>query len=213
MIPWRVKSFLSTRFPLAYHLAVNIGARGNDQSYWDQRLAETWHQRTWPSKNQRIIQLTAEDDRVLDIACGNGSTLRALKEAKYRHLSGMEISHYAVERLRGEGFTMFEGKVPALPVPDAAYDVVIASQILEHVIRRGFFAREIRRVLAPGGRALVFVPDDCLGPIDEPEHVIKYTKATLTRFLNRHFDVMSVETMKDVNYEMPILFAQVRKRP
>jgi len=212
MIPWRVKSFFSARFPLAYHLAVNIGVR-NDPSYWDQRLAETWHQRTWPSKNQRIIQLTRRDDRILDIACGNGSTLRALKEAEYRNLSGMEISRYAVERLRGEGFTMFEGKVPTLPVPDAAFDVVIASQILEHVIRRSLFATEIQRVLGPGGRAFVFVPDDCLGPIDEPEHVIKYTNATLSAFLGKYFDVMSVETMKDVNYEMPILFAQVMKRP
>ena len=82
---------------------------------------------------------------------------------------------------------MFEGKVPTLPVPDAAFDIVIASQILEHVIRRGLFATEIHRVLSPGGRAFVFVPDDCLGPIDEPEHVIKYTNATLSAFLGKIF--------------------------
>ncbi len=213
MIPWRIKHFFSNRFPLFYHLAANVGARGNDPAYWDQRLADTWHQRTWPSKNRRIIELTNTDDGIFDIACGNGSTLRALKEAEYRSLSGMEISRYAVERLRAEGFTMYEGKVPALPVPDATFDVVIASQILEHVIRRRFFLTEIRRVLKPGGRAFIFVPDDCLGPIDEPEHVAKYTSKTLSRLLGSCFELMSVETMKDVNYEMPILFALVRKPP
>lgn len=213
MIPWRIKSFLSERFPLAYHFAVNIGARGNDQTHWDQRLAETWHQRTWPSKNRRIVELTNTDDRILDIACGNGSVLRALKDAGYPNLSGLEISLYAVERLKAEGFAMYQGSVPALPIPDAAFDVVIASQILEHVVRRGFFMTEIRRVLRPDGRAFIFVPDNCLGPIDEPEHVMKYTNATLSRFLCRYFEVISVETMKDINYSMPILFAQVRKRP
>ena len=52
---------------------------------------------------------------------------------------------------------------------------VAGAPLLEHVIRRSLFATEIQRVLGPGGRAFVFVPDDCLGPIDEPEHVIKYT--------------------------------------
>jgi SAM-dependent methyltransferase len=211
MLPWRIKNFLSERFPLAYHLAVNLGAGGNDQVHWDQRLADTWELRTWPTKNSRIVELTCKDDRILDIACGNGSVMRALKDAGYTNLSGLEISQYAVKRLEAEGFAMYLVSVPTLPIPDCKFDVVIASQILEHVIRRGHFMSEVQRVLTPGGRAFVFVPDDCLGPIDEPEHVIKYTKSTLSRFLARHFDVLSIESMKDDNHSMSILFAQVRK--
>jgi 2-polyprenyl-3-methyl-5-hydroxy-6-metoxy-1,4-benzoquinol methylase len=95
---------------------------------------------------------------------------------------------------------------------DSTFDVVIASQVLEHVIRRRRFVEEIDRVLKPGGRAFIFVPDDCLGPIDEPEHVIKYTADTLRRFLSGTFDIDSIESMHDENFEMGILFAQLRKR-
>jgi 2-polyprenyl-3-methyl-5-hydroxy-6-metoxy-1,4-benzoquinol methylase len=56
-------------------------------------------------------------------------------------LHALEISPYAEQRLRREGMTMCQGKLPDLPMPDGRFDVVIASQILEHVIRRRRFMR------------------------------------------------------------------------
>jgi len=106
---------------------------------------------------------------------------------------------------------MHLGKLPSVPLPDNTFDVVIASQVLEHLVRRGRFLREVRRILKPGGRALIFVPDDCLGPIDEPEHVIKFTALSLRKLLEAHFAVTSVESMRDVNHSMPVLFAAVEK--
>jgi hypothetical protein len=58
VLPWRVKALISNHFPLAYHLAVNVMKKRRSASYWDQRLAETWHQRSWPTKNELIAQLT-----------------------------------------------------------------------------------------------------------------------------------------------------------
>jgi 2-polyprenyl-3-methyl-5-hydroxy-6-metoxy-1,4-benzoquinol methylase len=212
ILPWRVRKTLSSAFPLAYHLAVNIFRRGRSEAYWDDRLAETWHQRTWPTKNEIIARLTHPDQAILDIACGNGSILRDLQGRGYHDLHGLEISHYAVARLASEGFTMHHGRLPRLAMPDHTYDAVIASQVLEHVIRRNYFAREIARILKPGGNVFIFVPNDCLGPIDEPEHVIKYNERSFRRFLSKHFEIVSIEQIKDANYEMSILFAHARRR-
>jgi 2-polyprenyl-3-methyl-5-hydroxy-6-metoxy-1,4-benzoquinol methylase len=203
---------LSERFPLGYHLAVNMFRQVRSESYWDSRLAETWELRTWPTKNELIAARTNPDQAILDIACGNGSILRDLKSRGYRNLHGLEISTYAVKRLQTEGIVMHHGSIPALPLPDAQYDTVIASQVLEHVIRRNQFAAEITRVLKPGGSAFVFVPNDCLGPIDEPEHVIKYNEESLHKFLARHFDIVSIDVIKDANHAMSILFAHVHSR-
>lgn len=211
LLPWRVRALISENFPLLYHLTANILKSRRSESYWDERLAETWHQRSWPTKNELIAKLTSPTQVILDIACGNGSILKDLKARGYQHLQGLEISIYAVNRLRSEGFTMHHGGVPVLQLPDAVFDVVIASQVLEHIIRRHRFAREIARVLKPGGRAFIFVPNDCLGPIDEPEHVIKYKSDSLHKFLNKHFEVISLDVIKDANYPMTILFAHVRK--
>jgi len=212
IIPWRVKAFLSHHAPLAYHLAVNAGLRGNSQEHWDRMLEESWDDpaRAWPTKVDLIASLTRPDMRILDVACGTGSILRALQQRGYSDLHALEISGYAVARLNAEGIHARRGKLPRIDFPDDRFDIVIASQVLEHVIRRGLFAIEIRRVLRPDGRALIFVPDNCLGPIDEPEHVIVYTRESLHGFLARHFAVDRVEPMRDANHASPILFAQVR---
>ena len=211
-LPWRVRKVISDRLPLLYHLVANAGTSGNDAAHWDVRLAETWDARDWPTKTARIRELTQPADAILDVGCGTGSILRSFRNEGYRELHGMEISDYAVDRLGREGITMWQGRLPHLPIPDALFDVVIASQVLEHIIPRRRFVAEIVRVLKPQGRAFIFVPDDCLGPIDEPEHVIKYTRDSLEKFLAKTFDIISIESMRDANYPMSVLFAQVRKR-
>ncbi len=55
----------------------------------------------------------------------------------------------ACARLNAEGIHARRGKLPRIDFPDRQFDIVIASQVLEHVIRRGLFASEIRRVLEP----------------------------------------------------------------
>ena len=204
---------MSEHFPLLYHLAANAGRSSNSQEHWDRRLEETWDDpgRNWPAKNTLIESLASPTDAILDVGCGTGGILRHLRARGYRNLHGLEISGYAVERLQAEGITMHVGQLPAIAAGDASFDVVIASQVLEHIIRRNRFAREIRRVLKPGGHILIFVPDDCLGPIAEPEHVIKYNRDTLNAFLARHFAAVAVESIRDPNHEMPVLFARARR--
>ncbi len=214
LLPWRVKNFLSNQFPLAYHVAVNIGrGGGNSPEHWDRRLAETWDAgvREWPSKTDLIAGMVAPQAAVLDVGCGNGGILRGLQARGFTNLHGLEISSYAVNRLEQEGIRMRRGVLPAIDLPDQTFDVVIASQVLEHLVRRGLFLREIHRVLKPGGSALIFVPDDCLGPIDEPEHTMKFNAGSLRRLLASVFEVRQLRTIKDDNHAMPILFAEIVK--
>jgi SAM-dependent methyltransferase len=213
IIPWRIKNLLSENFPLLYHIAVNLGTRGNSTEHWDRLLAQGWDAsgRHWPTKNKLIASLTESAEAILDVGCGTGSILRYLKSCGYTNLHGLEISDYAIKRLRGEGIKMHFGVLPEIALPDDTYDVVIASQVLEHVIRRRRFVSEIRRVLKPGGRAFIFVPDDCLGPIDEPEHVVKFNTRSLQKLLEKYFSVVAINSMHDENFDMPVLFAHLEK--
>ncbi len=94
IVPWRVKAFLSSRFPLAYHLAVNVGARGNSEEHWNRMLEASWNDpaRAWPTKVALIESLTRPDMRILDVACGTGSILRVLKECRYSDLNALATS-------------------------------------------------------------------------------------------------------------------------
>ncbi len=213
-IPWRLKNFISEHFPLLYHLLRNAGAPANSVEHWDAALALSWDDpiRHWPGKNALIASLVPADAAVLDVGCGNGSVLRYLQSQGFTELHGLEISRYAIRRLNICGIKMHNGVLPSIPLPDASFDAVIASQVLEHIIRRRRFMTEIRRVLKPGGRAFIFVPDNCLGPIDEKEHVIRYNIDSLRKFVSKYFLLINIESIRDPNHPMPILFAHVQRQ-
>ena len=137
--------------------------------------------------------------------------LRYLQSAGYKDLHGLDFSKLVVEKLSTMGFAMHHAKLPNLPLEDSSYDIVIASQVLEHIIKRKTFMRGVHRILKPGGKFIVFVPDNCLGPISEPSHVIKFTAATLEKLMSPYFQKLEISSMKDENYEMPILFALAAK--
>jgi len=68
-----------------------------------------------------------------------------------------------------------------LPLPDAAFDTVVVSDVLEHLPDPALAWREIARVLAPGGALLLNVP--FLYPIHaHPHDHFRYTCFALERF-------------------------------
>jgi ubiquinone/menaquinone biosynthesis C-methylase UbiE len=90
--------------------------------------------------------------RVLDAGCGNGMYLRAL-EAQGVRTVGCDLSP---GMLRAAGHRAVAcADVSALPLRDAAFDVVLAVHMLYHVPEREAAMRELRRVLAPGGTCVV----------------------------------------------------------
>jgi SAM-dependent methyltransferase len=82
--------------------------------------------------------------RVLDVGCGIKPYLPFF-EPYAREYVGVDIDNPAAD---------LEGSAEALPVPDASFDLVLCTQVLEHVSAPELAVRELHRVLAPGGRAL-----------------------------------------------------------
>lgn len=223
VIPWRVKNVFSRTFPLLTHLALNLGRDHRSPDYWDRELEEDWdnNRRSWPAKHRMIEARTDRNDAILDVGCGTGHLLRHLRDAGYRNICGLDISGYAVRRLsEQEGVSAVRGALPVVPIPDRQFDIVVASQVLEHIIQRKKFLREVFRVLKPGGRFFCYVPHDCLDPLAEPSHVALYTAPKLRRLLDGFGNVVEVDIMVDDNHPMEVLYAVVvkptkscRKRP
>ncbi|HEU0023810.1 MAG TPA: class I SAM-dependent methyltransferase, partial [Thermoleophilaceae bacterium] len=95
--------------------------------------------------------------RVLDAGCGTGRNLQ-----DYRLLgpaAGIDPSASAVEFCHGRGLTdVRQAGVEALPFDDAAFDLVFATDVLEHVDDDRAALHELRRVVAPGGLLVATVP-------------------------------------------------------
>lgn len=89
-------------------------------------------------------------NRLLDIGCGAGSLLEAARRAGWE-AHGTEVSAPAVEHARAAGFEVFCGDLADAPYPEGHFDVVTASEILEHLPEPRALVREAARVLRPGG--------------------------------------------------------------
>ena len=101
---------------------------------------------------------------VLDIGCGTGTLAIAAKRhvGPSGHVYAVDASGEMIDRAKrkagraGVDVAFRNAVVEALPYPDAQFDVVMSTLMLHHLPRkaRQECAREIRRVLKPGGRVL-----------------------------------------------------------
>ena len=113
------------------------------------------------------------DAAVLDIGCGTGANLRMLHELGFRRARGIDQSPDAIGYCRQKGLGPIDcGDAARLPFPDGTFDLVLATDIIEHLDDDAAGLREVGRILRPGGRALITVPAFMAlwGPHDELAH-------------------------------------------
>jgi ubiquinone/menaquinone biosynthesis C-methylase UbiE len=102
-------------------------------------------------------------ERVLDIACGTGvvARLAAPLVGPTGRVTGLDLSPGMLavgrERAEAEGLSIAwrEGNAATLPFEDGTFDIVLCHQGLQFFPDQPAALREMRRVLASGGRALV----------------------------------------------------------
>ncbi len=106
---------------------------------------------------------------ILDAGCGNGRFCAKLHELGYRDLVGADL----YDRIETGGrFTYRQGRLEALPFPDASFGLVFSCSAIYHASDIGRAARELARVTRPGGVVLV------------TSHT-RYSHFTLARVLRR----------------------------
>jgi len=96
---------------------------------------------------------------LLDVACGAGALVRFAKEAGL-HPVGIDISVAAarIARNRVSG-AIAVGAGECLPFASASFDYVTNLGSLEHFIEPLLGVKEMTRVLKPGGKAFILVPN------------------------------------------------------
>ena len=127
------------------------------------------------------------DAHVLDVGTSTGTNLRLLKELGFRNRQGLDVSDEAISWCARKGLgTVRKGDVCNLPFADGAFQLVLATDIIEHVDDDLRAVNEIRRVLAPGGVAILTVPafKSLWGLQDErARHKRRYVKRDLLRLV------------------------------
>jgi ubiquinone/menaquinone biosynthesis C-methylase UbiE len=100
------------------------------------------------------------NERVLDIGSGSGWIAQHLTQ-KGALVTSIDLSHKNLARLlieTTEKASFGLADVYRLPFRDGSFHVVVASEVLEHLNTPADAVREMRRVLASGGRIVISTP-------------------------------------------------------
>jgi len=133
-------------------------------------------------------------ERVLDVACGTGvvTRLAARQVSAAGTVAGLDVNPDMLAAARAATppdlkIAWHQAGAEDMPLPDASFDVVLCQMGLQFIPDRPAALREVRRVLAPGGRLVFSVP----GPTPPPFVVLEEA-------LGRHFGAPAAGFMGQV---------------
>ncbi len=108
----------------------------------------------------RVVQQLGAG-KILDIGCGDGRLARAIRaKSPEAVVHGCDISKAALARSEGlDRQYAVDLNGEGLPEADDSFDLLLASEVIEHLIRPDLALAEFRRVLRPGGHVVVTVPN------------------------------------------------------
>jgi len=125
--------------------------------------------------------------RILDAGCGSGANLR--RYARIGEAQGVDPSPEAVRLCRERGLDAVQrAGLEDLPHEDGSFDLIAATDVLEHVAAEQRALRELWRVAAPGAALLLTVPAYTWLWTEEDEnlhHRRRYTRPRLRRAVER----------------------------
>jgi 2-polyprenyl-3-methyl-5-hydroxy-6-metoxy-1,4-benzoquinol methylase len=149
--------------------------------------------------------------RLLDVGCAEGAFLEVARAAGFETL-GTELSpHGAARTALRLGIPIHRGELASARFSAGSFSAVTLWHVLEHVLRPDETLAEARRILEPGGRLVVAVPNrrcpvfgaayrvargeplHLYHPDDREQHLHHWEPRSLRAALDRHgFEVVKL---------------------
>jgi SAM-dependent methyltransferase len=144
--------------------------------------------------------------RILDVGCGTGANLEML--AQFGAAEGVDVSDDALEFCRQKGLKVQKGLAEEMPFADKSFEIVTALDVVEHLDDDIAGLKEMNRVMADDGRALIFVPAFMWlwGVQDDiSNHRIRYTKKQIVERLEKAGFEIERATYANITFFAPVL--------
>ena len=190
----------------------------DDSEYESMARVEATH--PWFVNRRRLIRGLVRQfashlvrPHVLDAGCGTGTNLA--EYARFGPAVGIELEPETAAISAGRGQHVLVGDLASLPFKSGSFDLVISTDVIEHIENDVAALTELRRVLAPSGRILATTPayswaysdhDRCL------HHVRRYDR----RHLHEAFGRARLRVIHSARYNVvlaaPVLLARLLRR-
>jgi SAM-dependent methyltransferase len=153
----------------------------------------------WENVIGIIASLLPKDKRIVDIGCGKGGLLKALKNFGYRDLVGIEPSAACRDGLKEYGIASYSSITDCLG-EETSFDCVVCTQVLEHIYFLNHFIDGMTQLLSPNGLIYVDVPDASVyakhfhAPFYyfDREHINHFTPTSLNNLFGQLLSFVSV---------------------
>jgi SAM-dependent methyltransferase len=132
--------------------------------------------------------------KVLDIGAGGCPHREKFDHCDYFTQDFAQLSDSQIQSQEGYGEIDFVSDILDIPVPDSSYDVILCTEVIEHIPEPTLAIREFSRILKPGGTLLITAPLQS-GLHQEPYHYYGgYTKYWYQKFLTENnFAELNIE--------------------
>ena len=138
----------------------------------------------------KLIKDYKRDTEILDIGCSIGVLIGSLKGRGFKRLRGIDIDEKAIEICRQKGIIDIRvADAEKTGFKDQQFDIVIASDVLEHIKDEDKALLEWHRILKSGGKLIAFVPafKFLWSKHDEVNlHYRRYSKSSLIEVLKKN---------------------------
>ena len=148
--------------------------------------------------------------KILDIGCGSGlNTKKLLKDD--HEIIGVDISPEAIKKYKKKKLRGYVADVTkGLPFKKKSFDLILCSEVIEHVVDTDVFLNEINRVLNKGGQLLLSTPNSTfwayrvfsllgktLTEVQHPGHVRFFSKKSLIKSMtSSNFNIELIHSRK-----------------
>lgn len=113
-------------------------------------------QRMWQRRRYEVVRrmMAGETGRILDLGCGSSMIAMSLPRSV-----AVDILFKKLRYLKHLALPVLQASLDRLPFANDAFDLLICSQVIEHVPRELIRFDEMHRVIRPGGRMIIGTPD------------------------------------------------------
>ena len=162
---------------------------------------------------------------VLDLGCGDGFLSYRMAEQGYQ-VTSMDLSLNRLKRFKEQAdrlnIKQIEGDISKVDLPSESFDLIVCSEVIEHLPNYKEVLTEVWRLLKKGGHFIVTVPNNqrlkiftcphCLKKFYQDDHVNSFTQETLSEdlisfgFKVEYVQVLYSKILNQIQYHLKIAY-------
>lgn len=114
----------------------------------------------FPEKSIFFLKFAGQKKKILDIGCNDGFFSEKLKNTGHI-VTGIDISEQMLAQAKKRGIQVKKVDIESetLPFSDNSFDIVLLSDVIEHIFDTDRLLSECHRVLTPRGKLLISTPN------------------------------------------------------